>query len=96
MTPSNVTTANSAVGAYFSVTDILRTMPMDPTVAGSGASATVDQRNYGMALAAMSQEAMSLGMRTSSSGMVTATSSTGWSICAAPCTSGRRWATNCR
>jgi hypothetical protein len=71
MTPVNITAANAAVGSYFMVGDILRTTPMDPTVAGAGAGATQDQRNYGMALAAMAQEAMALGM-TSSSGMVTA------------------------
>ncbi len=71
MTPANITAANAAVGSYFLVGDILRTMPMDPTVSGAGAGTTQDQKNYGMALAAMSQEGMELGM-TSSSGMVTA------------------------
>jgi len=71
MTPANINATNAAVGSYFMVGDILRTTPMDPTVAGAGAGATQDQRNHGMALAAMSQEAMALGM-TSSSGMVTA------------------------
>lgn len=71
MTPANIAAANAAVGSYFMVGDILRTMPMDPTVVGAGAGTTQDQKNYGMALAALSQEAMGLGM-TSSSGMVTA------------------------
>lgn len=72
ITDGNVTTANNAVGTYFSVSDILHVMPMDPTVAGSGASASQDQKNYGMSIAAMSQYAKTTGMTTSSSGMVTA------------------------
>jgi hypothetical protein len=71
MTDANVTAANGGVGSYFSVDDILHTMPMDPLVAGSGAAATQDQKNYGMTLAAMSQYAKTIGM-TDSSGMVTA------------------------
>ena len=72
MTAANMTTANTALGTYFSVGDILHTMPMDPTVAGSGTGATQDQKSYGMAMAAMSQYAKIIGMTTSSSGMVTA------------------------
>ncbi len=72
MTPASMTTANGALGSYFSVSDILHVTPMDPTVAGSGAAASQDQRNYGMAIAAMSQYALGIGMTTSSSGMVTA------------------------
>jgi hypothetical protein len=68
MTAANIATANEAVGQYFSVGDILHVMPMDPAVAGSVGA---DARNYGMAIAAMSQYAHSLGM-TSSSGIVTA------------------------
>jgi hypothetical protein len=45
---------------------------MDPTVAGAGSTASQDQKNYGMAIAAMSQYAKTQGMTTSSSGMVTA------------------------
>lgn len=72
MTPANVATANAAMGTYFSVGDILHTAPMDPLTAGSGAGATQDARNYGMALAAMSQYAKTIGMTASSSGVVTA------------------------
>lgn len=72
MTAANIATANGAVGAYFSVSDVLGTMPMDPTSSGSGAGATPDERNYGMVLAAMSREAAGLGMTASSSGIVTA------------------------
>ena len=71
MTDSNINSANDAVGNYFMVSDILHTTPMNPLEPGSGAVATTDMRNYGMAIAAMSQEAKDLGM-TSSSGMVTA------------------------
>jgi len=44
---------------------------MDPTVASSAGAAGADARNYGMAIAAMSQYAHAIGM-TSSSGIVTA------------------------
>ncbi|MFY3743639.1 hypothetical protein ACOQFB_07005 [Anaeromyxobacter sp. Red801] len=71
MTEANVAAANAVVGAYFQAGDVLRVAPMDPTAAGAGAGATQDERDYGMALAAMSQEAMALGM-TSSAGMATA------------------------
>lgn len=71
-TPANVAAANAAVGAYFSINDILRTTPMDPMVAGSGTGATQDQKNYGMVVAAMSQYAQSIGMTASSSSLVTA------------------------
>ena len=69
MTAENITAANTAVGNYFMVNDILMTQPMDTTHNGSGASQ--DMRNYGMTIAAMSQEASTLGMA-HSSGMVTA------------------------
>lgn len=72
MTAANIATANTAVGAYFSVSDILHTAPMNPSVAGSGAGATQDAKDYGMAIAAMSRYAQTIGMPTSSSGMVTA------------------------
>jgi hypothetical protein len=71
MTAANIATANSAMGAYFSVSDVLHVAPMNPLVAGSGTGATQDQKNYGMAIAAMSQYARTLGM-TASSGIVTA------------------------
>jgi hypothetical protein len=71
MTAANIMAANDAVGSYFLVNDILHTMPMDPTIAGSGAGATKDEKNYGMAIAGMSQEAKDLGMP-QSSGMVSA------------------------
>jgi len=71
MTDANIATAQTAVGTYFSVTDILHTVPMNPMTPGSGSSATQDMKNYGMSIAAMSQYAMTIGMTTSSSGMVT-------------------------
>ncbi len=71
MTTTNSTAANTAVGNYFVVSDILHTQPMDPLTPGSGAGANQDMRNYGMAIAAMSEQARSLGMP-NSSGMVTA------------------------
>ncbi|HSD18841.1 MAG TPA: hypothetical protein VLC54_02300 [Anaeromyxobacter sp.] len=71
MTVENIAAANGMIGSYFSVGDILHTMPMDPLVGGSGAAATQEMKNYGMMLAAMSQYARTLGMTTSSSGIVT-------------------------
>ena len=71
MTQANIIQANSLMGQYFGVNDILHTHPMDPLVNGSGAAATQDQRNYGMSISAMSQYAKTTGMP-KSSGMVTA------------------------
>ena len=71
MTPANITAANTAMGNYFSVSDIVYTHPMNPLTPGSGTGATQDMRNYGMILAAMSQYANVIGMPISS-GMVTA------------------------
>ncbi len=70
MTDTNIALANTAIGNYFMVSDILHTMPMNPLVPGSGTGATQDMRNYGMAIAAMTQYANNVGM-TSSSGIVT-------------------------
>ena len=74
MTATNITTANIRVGAAYlgPGMDILMTHPIDPTVSGSANGASIDAKNYGMVLAAMSQEAYQLGMTTSSSAMVTA------------------------
>lgn len=71
MTAENIAAANTSVGGFFMVTDILHTQPLNPLTPGSGATATQDMKNYGMAIAAMSQSAKDMGM-TSSSGMVTA------------------------
>ncbi len=71
MTEANITAANSAVGAYFMVNDILHTQPMNPLVQGSGSTATTGAKNYGMTIAAMTQYANTIGM-TDSSGIVTA------------------------
>lgn len=72
LTDANIATANTAVGNYFMVHDILlHTQPINPLVPGSAAGATQDMMNYGMTLAAMSQYAQRVGI-TSSSGFVTA------------------------
>jgi hypothetical protein len=71
MTLTNITNANMAIGSYFMVNDILTTQPINPLLAGSGSGATQDMINYGMSMAAISQEAKDLGMSSSSS-MVTA------------------------
>jgi hypothetical protein len=70
MTDANITAANTAIGNYFIMNDILHTQPMNPLVSGSSGAATQDMRNYGMAIAAMTQYANNIGM-TSSSGIVT-------------------------
>jgi hypothetical protein len=70
MTPANIAAANTAIGNYFSVNDILYTHPMNPLTPGSGSGATQDMRNYGVMLAAMSQYGNSIGMPFSS-GIVT-------------------------
>jgi hypothetical protein len=70
MTDANIAAANTNVGKYFMVTDVLHNVPMNPLTSGSGNAATLDQINYGMVLAAMSQYAQTQG--TSSSAMVTA------------------------
>lgn len=66
MTDANIAAANTAMGNYFSVADILHMQPINPTVASSGTGASQDARNYGMTLAAMSQYAKSLNMPISS------------------------------
>jgi hypothetical protein len=73
MTEANITAANTAVGTYFMVNDVLHTQPINPLMQNSGIAAGVDQnmKNYGMTIAAISQEAKNLGMP-QSSGMVAA------------------------
>lgn len=70
MTDANIAAANTAVGNYFMVSDILHAQPMNPLASGSGTGATQDMRNYGVTIAAMSQYAKNIGM-TSSSGIIT-------------------------
>jgi hypothetical protein len=72
MTAANATTVNSDVGNYFMVSDILHNEPMNPALPGSGAGANQDMRNYGISVAAMSQYALTIGMTTNSSAMITA------------------------
>ena len=67
MTDANIAAANTAMGTYFTVSDILHTQPMNPLVVGSGNSASQDAQNYGMVLAAISQYALTKGMSSSSS-----------------------------
>jgi hypothetical protein len=68
MTDANITAANTAVGNYFMMSNLLTTQPIDMTRAGSGSAigVTQDQMNHGAAIAAMSQSATRLGMTTSS------------------------------
>jgi hypothetical protein len=74
MTAANAMLANSHIGAAYvgPGADIVMMHPIDPTVAGSANGASIEAKNYGMILAAMSQSAHDLGMTTSSSAMVTA------------------------
>jgi hypothetical protein len=74
MTATNIDTANMRVGAAYMGPgmDIVMTHPIEPTAVGSANGASIDAKNYGMMLAAMSQEARELGMTSSSSAMVTA------------------------
>ena len=71
MSDANIAAANTAMGNYFAVGDILHTQPVNPMLPGSATGASQDARNYGMTLAAMSQYAQGLNM-TVSSAMVTA------------------------
>jgi hypothetical protein len=80
MSGANIASANAAVGGYFMAGDILHVRPMNPLAPGSGSPATADGRNYGMALAGMSQLAAGLGMA-STSAMVTAMSDDGSDGC---------------
>jgi hypothetical protein len=65
MMDSNITAANAAVAGYFMVNDVLHAMPVDPATPGSGLTATTDERDAGMAIAAMSQYAKGAGMASS-------------------------------
>jgi len=73
MTTANASMANSRVGNVYvgAGADIVMMHPIDPTVTGSANGASIEAKNYGMMLAAMSQAAHDLGMTTSSSAMVT-------------------------
>ena len=71
MNDANINAGNTSMGNFFMVSDILHTVPMNPLVSGSSATATQAMMNYGIAIAAMSQLAKDTGM-TSSSGIVTA------------------------
>lgn len=73
MTATNIAAANMRVGtAYLGPgMDIVMTHPIDPTMVGSANGASIDAKNYGMIVAAMSQQAQRLGMTTTSSAMVT-------------------------
>jgi hypothetical protein len=62
MTDANIMAANTAVGNYFMVGDILHTQPMNPAVPGSAATATQDMKNCGAVIGAMSQYAKGLTM----------------------------------
>jgi hypothetical protein len=62
MTDVNIASVNTSVGSYFMVSDILHTVPMNAAVAGSGNTATTDMKNYGSAIAAMSQYASTISM----------------------------------
>jgi len=62
MTDANIASANSAVGNYFMVSDIIHTQPMNAGISGSGGTANTDMRNYGIAVAAMSEFAHAISL----------------------------------
>jgi hypothetical protein len=62
MIDANIIAANTAVGNYFMVTDMLHTQPMNPSVPGSAATATQNMKNCGAVVGAMSQYAKGLTM----------------------------------
>lgn len=62
MSDANIAAANTAIGNYFMVGDLLHVQPMNPMVPGSGATTTPDMRNCGAVIAAMSQYAKGLTM----------------------------------
>ena len=62
MTPANIQAANTALGLYFSVSDILHIQPMNPLTVNSGTTASSDAKNYGLSIAAMSQYALTNGV----------------------------------
>jgi hypothetical protein len=62
MIDANIIAANTAVGNYFMVTDMLHTQPMNPSVPGSAATASQNMKNCGAAIGAMSQYAKGLTM----------------------------------
>jgi hypothetical protein len=70
MTDANIASANTAVGNYFMVSDIVHTQPMNAAISGSGGTATTEMRNYGIAIAAMSQYAQTISM-TDSAALIT-------------------------
>ena len=65
MTDANVQSANSAVGSYFMVDDVVHATPMNPATPGSGSGASASERNCGIAIAAMAQYAKSANMMSS-------------------------------
>ena len=77
MSVANIIYANMHIGTHYlgADADIVMTHPIDTTVTGSANGATVDSKNYGMLLGAMSQQAYNLGMTASSSGMISAMTS---------------------
>ncbi len=66
MSDANIMAANAAVGNYFMVSDPLHLQPMNTLMTGSATTATQAMKNYGVALAAMSQYAMNSNVAVSS------------------------------
>ncbi|MBK7902282.1 MAG: hypothetical protein IPJ97_04465 [Proteobacteria bacterium] len=72
MVDANITAANTAVGNYFILSNLLTNQPIDMTMTGSGTAGgvTQEQMNYGAAIAAMSLSAKLLGMTATSAAFV--------------------------
>jgi hypothetical protein len=71
MIDANISSANTSVGNYFNVTDIVHVHPINPLAVNSGSGANIDAKNYGVSLAAISQLALTDSVSNTSS-LVTA------------------------
>lgn len=57
-----ISNANSSIGQYFGITDIINTPVIDPTVSGSASGAAQTSIDYSLVLAGISQYAASNGI----------------------------------
>ncbi len=64
MSGGNITIAHNAVGMYFDVSDILHTHPMNPLMNDAGTESDQDMIHYGIAMAAISKYAQTMGIDT--------------------------------
>ena len=64
MSKDNIANAHNAVGLYFDVSDILHIHPMNPLNNDVGTESDQDMIHYGMAMAAISKYAQTIGIDT--------------------------------